>query len=127
MNKSIKAAIKNVAAFGDTDIFPYSFEQHIFHDRPDLLQKALEELHNDFDNQLAQNPPQNINTLATVGFTGFRWATQIDPVWNAYYLAPQLLFRRCARIENFMRAQNGRSEFAKHRHTPSPHLLCAEL
>ena len=74
MKKSIEAAIKNVAAFGDTDIFPYSFEQHAFHDRPDLLQKALEELHKDFDNQLAQNPPQNINTLAPVGFTGFRWA-----------------------------------------------------
>jgi len=45
MKKSIKAAIQNVAGFGDTDIFPYTFEQHIFHDKPDLLQKALEELH----------------------------------------------------------------------------------
>ena len=84
---SLKAAIQNIATFGDTDIFPFSFEQHIFHDRPDLLQKALEKLHADFDAELAKNPPDNINTLAPVGYTGFRWATQIDPLWNAYYLA----------------------------------------
>ncbi len=84
---SLKAAIQNIANFGDTDIFPFSFEQHIFHDRPDLLQKALEKLHADFDAELAKNPPVNINTLAPVGYTGFRWATQIDPLWNAYYLA----------------------------------------
>lgn len=84
---SLKAAIQNIATFGDTDIFPFSFEQHIFHDRPDLLQKALEKLHADFDAELAKNPPDNINTLAPVGYTGFRWAAQIDPIWNAYYLA----------------------------------------
>ena len=85
MKSSIEAAIRNVAAFGDTDIFPYSFEQHIFRDRPELLQRALEEIHKDFDNQLAQNPPHNITTLTPVSFTGFRWGTQIDPMWNAYY------------------------------------------
>jgi Reverse transcriptase (RNA-dependent DNA polymerase) len=84
---SLKAAIQNIATFGDTDIFPFSFEQHIFHDRPDLLQEALERLHTDFDAELAKNPPDNINTLAPVGYTGFRWAAQIDPLWNAYYLA----------------------------------------
>ena len=84
---SLRAAIQNIATFGDTDIFPFSFEQHIFHDRPDLLQKALEKLHADFDAELAKNPPDNINTLAPVGYTGFRWATQIDPLWNAYYHA----------------------------------------
>jgi len=87
MKKSIRAAIQNVAEFGDTDIFPYSFERHIFRDKPELLQKALEELHKDFDSQLAENEPDNVNTLAAVGYTGFRWATQIDPLWNAYYLA----------------------------------------
>lgn len=84
---SLKAAIQNIATFGDTDIFPFPFEQHIFHDKPELLQKALEKLHADFDAELAKNPPDNINTLAPVGYTGFRWATQIDPLWNAYYLA----------------------------------------
>lgn len=51
------------------------------------MQTALEKLHAEFDAHLAQNPPDNINTLASVGYHGFRWATQIDPLWNAYYLA----------------------------------------
>jgi Reverse transcriptase (RNA-dependent DNA polymerase) len=85
--QSIKAAIKNIAVFGDTDIFPFSFEQHIFYDRPDLVQQALEKLDGDFQKNLTQNPPDNLNTLAPIGYTGFRWATQIDRLWNAYYLA----------------------------------------
>lgn len=97
MNSSIKSAIQNIATFGDTDIFPYSLERHVFQDRPDLLQGALESLHKDFDQQLARNPPQNIETLAPVGYTSFRWATQIDPLWNAYYLA--LLIELGAEIE----------------------------
>jgi len=87
ISPSIKAAIQNIATFGDTDIFPFPFEQHIFHDKPELLQKALEKLHGEFAAELVKNPPDNINTLAPVGYTGFRWATQIDPLWNAYYLA----------------------------------------
>lgn len=84
---SIKAAVKNIATFGDTDIFPFSFEQHIFHDEPKLIQNALECIHSDFDSQLAQHAPDNINTLAPVGYTGYRWASQLDPLWNAYYLS----------------------------------------
>ncbi len=84
---SIKAAVKNIATYGDTDIFPFSFELHIFHDQPALIQKALEVIHADFDAQLSQNAPDNINTLAPVGYTGYRWASQIDPLWNAYYLS----------------------------------------
>ncbi len=84
---SIKAAIKNIETYGDTDIFPYSFERYIFHDQPGLLHGVLEWLHADFDAQLATNAPENINTLAPVGYTGYRWATQIDPLWNAYYLS----------------------------------------
>ena len=87
MKDSIASAIRNIAEFGDTDIFPYSFERHVFRDRPDLLQKALEALHKDFATHLAEFEPDNVNTLAPVGYTGFRWATQIDPLWNAYYLS----------------------------------------
>lgn len=84
---SIKAAVKNIATYGDTDIFPFSFEQHIFHDQPALIQGALEVIHANFDAQLSQNAPDNINTLAPVGYTGYRWASQLDPLWNAYYLS----------------------------------------
>ena len=61
MKKSIKAAIQNIAEFGDTDIFPYSFERHIFRDKPDLLQKALEELHRNLATHLAEYEPDNVN------------------------------------------------------------------
>lgn len=84
---SIRAAVNNIANYGDTDIFPFSFEQHIFHDQPDLIRSTLERIHSNFDGELATNAPDNINTLAPVGYTGFRWATQIDPLWNAYYLS----------------------------------------
>jgi Reverse transcriptase (RNA-dependent DNA polymerase) len=87
MRKSIQSAVANIAAFGDTDIFPFSFEQHIFHDRPELLVEAIEQLHQNFDDYCAKHGPDNVNTLVPVGYTGFRWATQIDPLWNAYYLA----------------------------------------
>lgn len=87
MKASISAAIKNIAEFGDTDIFPLPFERHIFYDKPLLVQAALEDLHSNFGSRLATTPPDNITTLAPVGYTGFRWATQIDPIWNAYYLA----------------------------------------
>jgi hypothetical protein len=87
INDSIGAAIQNIAAFGDTDIFPFPFENHLFNDRPELVQASLEALHRDFDAELATHPPDNINTLSPIGYTGFRWATQIDPIWNAYYLA----------------------------------------
>ena|ERR1700733_4410718 len=52
MRASIKAAVKNIAEFGDTDIFPYSFERHIFRDKPTLLEKALEDLHKNFNSHL---------------------------------------------------------------------------
>ena len=84
---SIKAAINNIAAYGDTDIFPFSFEQHIFHDKPELIRGVLEDIHDDIEGHLATNPPENINTLAPVGYTGYRWASQLDPFWNAYYLS----------------------------------------
>jgi len=97
MDNSIKIAVSNIAAFGDTDIFPFSFEKHIFSDKPELMISALKELHLDFDARLSTTPPDNINTLAPVGYTGFRWATQIDPLWNAYYLA--LVIEMGAEIE----------------------------
>ena len=40
MKKSIKAAIQNIAEFGDTDIFPYSFERYIFRDKPECFKKG---------------------------------------------------------------------------------------
>ena len=48
---------------------------------------VLEKTHRNFDQSLASEPPENIDALAPLGYTAFRWATQIDPLWNLYFLA----------------------------------------
>ncbi|WP_445778258.1 RNA-directed DNA polymerase [Shewanella sp.] len=83
---SFKLATKNVIKFGDTDIFPYPVETRMFNDVFDSLSKSLTETHADFDNRLNESAPVNISTCSTVGYTGYRWATQIDPYWNVYFL-----------------------------------------
>ncbi|WP_449222611.1 RNA-directed DNA polymerase [Azotobacter vinelandii] len=51
----------------------------------DVLE-SLKETHREFDDRLVECPPVNISTCSTVGYNGYRWATQIDPYWNAYFL-----------------------------------------
>jgi hypothetical protein len=34
MRNAIEAAVKNISSHGDTDIFPFPFECHLFHDEP---------------------------------------------------------------------------------------------
>jgi hypothetical protein len=87
MQASLTAALKNVSTHGDTDIFPFPFENLTFHDEESKAREILESIHADFDKWLATYPPQTVLSLTQVGYTGFRWATQIDPFWNAYYLA----------------------------------------
>lgn len=87
MKQSIKRAIKNVTDLGDTDIFPFPIENRIIFDRMDDVVSYLCEVDKDFDKFITGFPPANYGTLAPVGYTGFRWATQIDPLWNIYYLA----------------------------------------
>ena len=36
---------------------------------------------------LARFSPLNVSSLTPVTYSGFRWATQIDPIWNAHFLA----------------------------------------
>jgi hypothetical protein len=35
LKQAIRASLKNIAAHGDTDIFPFPFETHVFFDRLD--------------------------------------------------------------------------------------------
>jgi len=86
-DQAIKASLRNISKHGDTDIFPLPFETHVFFDRLDDCCNLLMQLHRDFDNYLVSYPPFTLVTLTQVGYTGFRWATQIEPFWNAYYLA----------------------------------------
>ncbi|WNG57567.1 hypothetical protein F0U59_24485 [Archangium gephyra] len=80
-------AIRNIAEFGDTDVCPYPPDKHIFY----LLERdalaALTALHDDASNLLKIRPPAHETLLSQIGYTGFRWVTQLDPLWNAYFLA----------------------------------------
>ena len=86
MATSFRWAVENIATWGDTDVFPLPPENHVFHDLPSDCVAALLEMHSTLDESLAAHPPVNHSTLAPVGYVGFRWATEIDPLWNAYLL-----------------------------------------
>ena len=95
---AIERSLRNIAKFGDTDIFPFLFERHVFFDRPDGCKQFLLEIHDNFEAYLNNYPPITHESLTQVGYTGFRWATQIEPFWNAYYLA--LVLCLADQIEN---------------------------
>jgi hypothetical protein len=84
---SLRLAVRNIAEYGDTDVFPFPLENHWFHDEPDAVISLLEELDRNFDLWYSTYPVVFSKLLATVGYVGFRAATQIDPIWNAYLLA----------------------------------------
>jgi hypothetical protein len=86
MRKYFERALSNIIKHGDTDIFPYPIENRIFFDKRKEAIDLLLNLNKDFAKSLVQFPPANNSALAPVGYTGFRWATQIDPIWNAYFL-----------------------------------------
>ena len=92
-------AIHNVISHGDTDVFPHPFENLIFYDRREEVINLLEDIHNDpsFEQRIAVSPPFNESMLAPIGYTGFRWATQLDPIWNLYMLG--LILSIADRIE----------------------------
>lgn len=87
MKKSILRAIANVADYGDTDIFPFPIENRVLFDLKEEIAAFLLEKDKDFESFMTGYPPSNHGTLAPVGYTGFRWATQLDPLWNIYFLA----------------------------------------
>ncbi|GGD96121.1 hypothetical protein GCM10011515_15080 [Tsuneonella deserti] len=87
MQQFYRRAVKNVVRHGDTDIFPFPIENHVFHDEVDKVVAILQEVDGDIPRALAERPPINVGALAPVGYTGFRWAMQIDPIWNALYLS----------------------------------------
>lgn len=83
-------AIKNISTHGDTDIFPYPIENALFFDMPDKVKNLLDDIDKNFDKWLSKYPIDTIKTCIPVGYTGFRWATLIDPLWNAYLLSEVL-------------------------------------
>lgn len=88
VDAAIDAALRNVAEYGDTDIFPFPFENLVFKDRHAEASGVLRTIHGDFWNWLSSYPPQTIPTLTQVGYTGFRWAICIfNPRRGALHLA----------------------------------------
>lgn len=87
MRKYFERAIANVARHGDTDIFPFPVENNVFYDCKQETIALLEDIHQNFDHWLSTHPPVNEGALAPVNYTGFRWASQLDPLWNLYFLA----------------------------------------
>jgi len=79
-------ALQNIIKHGDTDIFPYPFESRLFEDAKENIIKALLETYDNFDKKRTELPPNLINSFSSIGYYGYRWATQIDPFWNAFFL-----------------------------------------
>lgn len=98
LSSAFALSTKNIIKFGDTDIFPFPYETRMFSDIFEKLLISLNETHKDFQNRLNECPPVNISTCSTVGYNGYRWATQIDPYWNAYFLG--LVLSISAKIED---------------------------
>jgi hypothetical protein len=86
LTKYFRMAVQNIASGGDTDVFPLPPENSLFFDRTDDVVAILGELHADLARWRSTYGPVNEEALAMVGYTSFRWATQIDPIWNAYLL-----------------------------------------
>lgn len=85
--KAAKLAVQNVIKHGDTDIFPFPFENHAFFDKEAEAVELVIKYDENFEQYLNQFPPKNVSSLTPVTYSGFRWATQIDPIWNAHFLA----------------------------------------
>ncbi|WP_166384269.1 RNA-directed DNA polymerase [Catellatospora methionotrophica] len=68
-------------------MFPYPIENHVFHDRANEISDLIEKMSVDFNGSLDRIPLASYSCLAPIGYTGYRWATPIDPLWNAYLLS----------------------------------------
>ena len=106
MKRFFERALANITTYGDTDIFPFPIENLVLYDKTANAIDLLLDIDKNFRDRLAKMPPSNYSALTPVSYTGFRWATQIDPIWNAYLLgvvlsiADEIEARRVAITEN---------------------------
>jgi hypothetical protein len=84
---AVEMAVQNVIKHGDTDIFPRSFESHAIFDLKSGFIDKVCEYDEKFNDYLARFPPSNTNALIPVSYFGFRWGTQLDPIWNVHFLS----------------------------------------
>jgi hypothetical protein len=84
---AVELAVQNVIKHGDTDIFPRSFEGYAIYDCQSAFIDTVCEYDENFHDYLTRFPPSNTNALIPVSYYGFRWGTQIDPIWNVHFLS----------------------------------------
>jgi hypothetical protein len=87
MEAAIRRAVANVFTFGDTDVFPFPDENRLLQPNEDDVVRVCLEMHGDLETALSTYPPTFYDSFVPNGYTGFRWATQIDTYWNIYFLA----------------------------------------
>jgi hypothetical protein len=119
-NTAFELAVTNISTLGDTDVFPFPIENHVLHDRKEEVVRLLQDMSTNFATSLATRGPVNHSGLAPLGYNGFRWATQIDPIWNAYFLG--LVLSLAERIEE-RRVPMAEKVVFSHRFAPSEHHL----
>jgi hypothetical protein len=121
---ALRRAVDNVAHRGDTDLFPLPVENHVFYDMPDQVTDLLASMASNFESELNKFPVDSYSTLAPVGYTGFRWATQIEPIWNAYLLAHVIAL--APQIENERLSEDAEKVFSyRYRATTTDNSLFA--
>ncbi len=106
MKEFFERAVINITKHGDTDIFPFPIENHIFFDKAQDVVELLVDINNNFPERLSRYPPSNHSALAPVSYTGFRWATQIDPLWNAFFLGTVLSISEDAESARIPKSDN---------------------
>lgn len=84
---ALKLAIANIANFGDTDVFPFPLENLWFYDDPASVLVELQRFRDMGESAFQTLPVYSTTELSNSGFLGYRPATQIDPLWNACFLA----------------------------------------
>lgn len=90
LGKAVDAAIRNVQAFGDTDLFPDPLESRWIRQAPRRAREAVLALHRQLDRGRPA-APDTLRALFPAGTAGYRLGSQIDPVWNLYLLALAVL------------------------------------
>ncbi|MET7969016.1 RNA-directed DNA polymerase [Micromonospora sp. NPDC005305] len=86
LEESFNLAVSHISRWGDTDVFPFAPENIIFHDRKDETVALLKKIDGDLTSALDSHPPYIEGALSLITYEGFRYVSQIDPIWNAYML-----------------------------------------
>ncbi len=116
--QAAELAVQNIVKHGDTDIFPFPFENYAFFDKCSEIVDLVVEYDDHFEEYLARFSPLNVSSLTPVTYSGFRWATQIDPIWNAHFLACALALSkkmedaRAKKADNVVFSYRNQANFA---------------